>query len=83
MKRALQNLRSKSPEVRLMVAIVLALLLTALIAVGWGATFFRKNGGDKSKAPSPISALGGSIKGVIQNSKTDQKDVEIIDNTAQ
>lgn len=82
MKRILQNIRSRPPEFRLMVAVILALIVTILIGVGWGMTFSRRVKNNTEKAPSPINALGGSIKNVIQNSKTNQRDVQIIDNSA-
>ncbi len=81
MKRILQNIRSRPPEFRLIVAVVLALIVTILIGIGWGMTFSRRVKNNSEKVPSPLNALGGSIKNVIQNSKTDQKDVQIIDNS--
>lgn len=81
MKKVLEKIRSKSPEFRLMVAVILAAVMTILIGILWGVTFSRGTKHVAKDAPTPFNALTGSIKGVIQNQKTDQKDLEIIDNS--
>ena len=77
MKKTLAHLRSKSPEVRMVIALVLAFVFTAIIGAGWVMTL--STGGhtsNKPKAPSPLSSLGGAIKDVVVNPN---KDTEIID----
>ena len=65
MKKVLDNIRSKPREVRLTIAIGLAVFCTGLIAIGWAMTFSNGSSGLRSKAPSPLTALTGAIKDVV------------------
>ncbi len=77
MKKTLAHLRSKSPEVRMTIAFVLALVFTAIIGAGWGMTLTTGNhASTKSQAPSPLTSLGGAIKDVVISPN---KNTEIID----
>lgn len=68
MKKTLAKLRSKPREVRMMIAFVLALVFTCIIGAGWVMTITSGNHTkNKTKAPSPFSALTGNIKDVIVN----------------
>ncbi len=77
MKKTLEKIRSKSPEVRMTIAFVLALIITGIISAGWAMTLSTRNHViSKSKAPSPLSSLSGAIKDVVI---TPNKNTEIID----
>jgi hypothetical protein len=78
MKKTLDKIRSKPPEVRLTIAIGLALFCTALIAVGWGMTFSSGSSTPKPKAPSPLTALTGAIKDIVVTPNKDSN-TQIID----
>lgn len=67
MKKIFGFLKNQRPEIRMLVAGILALSATALIAVGWmmSPSDTRKTA-SSSRAPSPINALGQSIRSSIQ-----------------
>lgn len=70
MKRIIHKIRLQPPEFRMMVAVVAAMIITgaitALWVMSWSTGPTRE---ETSSAPSPLSALLGSIKGTIQNPK--------------
>lgn len=69
MKNILQKIRNKPPEFRMVLAVILAVIVTGLIATGWvwSLTSSQKPA-DQNNAPSPFAALGQSIKSTVQNS---------------
>jgi len=63
MKKTLQKIRSKSPEFRLMLSLILAVLLTGVVAVFWGMSLsFRSV---KSVDQAPFDSMVSSIKGTV------------------
>jgi len=77
MKKTLAHLRSKSPETRMLIAFILAAFFTVIIGAGWVMTLTTGNhAANKTKAPSPLSSLGGAIKDVVVSPN---KNTEIID----
>lgn len=77
MKKTLATIRSKSPEVRMTIALILAVFFTGLIAAGWVMTLSSGNTSpNKPKAPSPFNSLTGAIKDVVV---TPNKNTQIID----
>ena len=77
MKRILTHLRGQTPEVRLGIAIVLALIVTGIIAGLWIATrtlSMKNNRARRAEtatvheAPKPFQVFGQSIKQVFQKS---------------
>ena len=77
MKKALEKIKTKPAEIRMTIAIALALLCTGIIAAGWGMTFSSTTQPKREKAPSPISAFAGAVKDVINPSQNSQK-IQII-----
>lgn len=78
MKKTITHLRTKSPEVRLAIAVTLAAAFTILIGAGWVMSLSSGPAKDKAKhkAPSPLSTFAGNVKDVIVNPG---KNTEIID----
>ena len=78
-KKTLHNIRSKPPEVRLVIALVLAIVVTAGVVAIWAVATFGHRDHDviaqdqsstqTANAPSPFSALVSSAKGDIGNLK--------------
>lgn len=80
MKKILYNIRSKSPEFKLGLSLLLSLVLTTAIVVGY-VLIKSAEPADTSDAPSPFSALGQSIKSAASKSSIANSDsnVQIID----
>jgi hypothetical protein len=86
MKKILQQLQSKPPAIRMMFAGLLALITTGFIFAGWVMVPSEKQERVKTdQVPSPLSALGQSIRTTIQDSplvnRDSEKNVEIINAT--
>lgn len=77
MKKILHNVRSKSPEFKLGLSIVMAFVATALIVGAYAMILSASRPDDsvRNDAPSPIDALVGSIKSMQNPSKS----VQVID----
>lgn len=83
MKKTLENLRSRPHHVRVVLMFVFAGIMTAFIVVGWVMTFTGSRTVKKqSSAPSPVNAMAGSIKNVLQSNKKSNVDIKIINTSS-
>jgi hypothetical protein len=78
MKKIIHKIRSKSPEMRFAIALVLALILTGAIAAVWIIEIFHhapvpiqdQEETASAAVPTPFSALVSSVKGEVGSLKT-------------
>lgn len=86
MKKIIQQLQTKPPEVRLVVAGILALGATGIIIAGWAVASPSTPSRASSKTPGPLQAITQTIKTgtqdistIINSSNSDeQPQIEII-----
>lgn len=78
MKKTLEKIRSKPPEVRMTIALILAIVCTGIVGAGWIMTLSGGSKKIKSDAPSPLTALTGVIKDAVVNPNKNSN-TEIID----
>ena len=90
MKKIIHKIRLQPPEFRMMVAVVLAVVLTVIIGAFWLATLSSGPTQEEStNAPSPFSTLVSSVKTIISSSKPATPDassgntVQVIDASKQ
>ena len=76
MKKILSNIRSKSPEFRFALSLMCAGILMAVIVGGYVAILASKPSVE-TDAPSPFSAIAGSIKNTVGASSSQK--IQVID----